>query len=1273
MQAPQHAPGSATPDDAIVEAAGEWLITLCGGNDFETESQVLTGLERRKFDEFFAYHGQSPVFKRYHVEAARKCLSERIKPDYPLVRALLEKDATKRMFINENDILQVAIKAARIDPVLLGQSPREACPGLMDIVILLMDHGASIDCLDNDGYSPLFYTCVLGYEELFRFLIHSGAGISTTHKRMLPVQLIRARETSGSLQDERVNLFQVTLDALISPQRIVESRAAWAPGVRLDHFMWELDLRATWGGIVLYFLQQGFMCSRDDPGIIMLLHIACYEGSLEFVKELLDLGVATDVGGPRIVDGGLSEGMTFGTAMHAAAAGRHMSVVTTLISHGVSASSRRLCIRNWRGNINREATPLEVAIDAARHTTDGDPFLEQFITQAKDLGDSDLKTALKYFVEMNSFDFAKHLLQRGIRLLEVPAGIKSIEMTKLLVSHGIELDPAALQQKALRGRRIDLLRWCVNEYGPMLPQDPGWWGEMASRLILPDPVDVEDIKYLVTEYPGLHIDTVLTAPLIYPALVAVDDQPIETSWLHLAICRGNFKAMHLLLENGADPTCPGLPFEAPFAIRDSAYGRPQPVTKWVEIIQMVERKLSGDEWLMPSYAEIMSRVAQTVAQQKQDWDKRQQQMLENRQGVPHVAHEFDALKSPLVFKSTSAAAVYRPLAGSSSLRLVQLQPSSSRTAPLVGCLIDSDITFKPDYEALSYVWGELAPAMDIILDGEEVPITPNLYSALIHLRSEREVRTLWVDALCISQSNHGERNQQVRIMGDIYKSARQVVVWLGEAADDSHLVFEHVEEARIRDSFGNLPKPRESTRNAWNAIMKRPWFYRTWVIQEIALSRMAIIMCGNDSAMWMDFEDGKPDFCEGCRGFSTVLGSRIDHPYHPTAGFDAGEHVLGLELLKFGGDPMRILGYSRVCQTTEVKDRIYGLLGLFPPGFIVVDYDLPVQDIFRHFTEAVLRSTNDLRILNHLGVGRNIEGLPSWVPDFTEMSTLSFPEFYWVPAYREEAVENYEIHTADGTQFNFPRRDLTRKYLPGLDFDGGRLVIMGKMVDTVRSIGPELMNGTTHIPGTEAFSRVMGEWESLATTLIPEWKPSHGNSVTWAFASTLVARHDSKFYGIDIGFAQWYALLGTGILESSDPSMSLRNYRFFLWWLSQGETAWEDIDDVTDDVTDDITDSITHSITDNINVELHGFAEIMESVSYGRCFFTSEKGTMGLAGPRAQAGDCIVYFPGADEPFILRRRDDQGWTIVSNCYVYGLDLDELFLDSEHLVEDFIVY
>jgi hypothetical protein len=95
-------------------------------------------------------------------------------------------------------------------------------------------------------------------------------------------------------------------------------------------------------------------------------------------------------------------------------------------------------------------------------------------------------------------------------------------------------------------------------------------------------------------------------------------------------------------------------------------------------------------------------------------------------------------------------------------------------------------------ECLSYVWGPPLNPQSISMNRKTIHIRQNLRAALEAIRDEVKLRTLWIDALCINQKDVHERNKQVASMGKIFHYATKVLVWLGEAADDSDLLFDHI-------------------------------------------------------------------------------------------------------------------------------------------------------------------------------------------------------------------------------------------------------------------------------------------------------------------------------------------------------------------------------------------------------------------------------------------------------------------------------------------------
>jgi hypothetical protein len=137
--------------------------------------------------------------------------------------------------------------------------------------------------------------------------------------------------------------------------------------------------------------------------------------------------------------------------------------------------------------------------------------------------------------------------------------------------------------------------------------------------------------------------------------------------------------------------------------------------------------------------------------------------------------------------------IYRPLLSTRSTRVLLLQPNVNRSAALCCNLeelsMDAADNVRRRYNALSYVWGSKIGTQPLLCDGRIVMITPNCASALRHLRHKRNEVILWVDAMCINQEDPAERAQQVPLMGDIYRRAFEVIIWLGEGTDSTARYF----------------------------------------------------------------------------------------------------------------------------------------------------------------------------------------------------------------------------------------------------------------------------------------------------------------------------------------------------------------------------------------------------------------------------------------------------------------------------------------------------
>jgi hypothetical protein len=122
---------------------------------------------------------------------------------------------------------------------------------------------------------------------------------------------------------------------------------------------------------------------------------------------------------------------------------------------------------------------------------------------------------------------------------------------------------------------------------------------------------------------------------------------------------------------------------------------------------------------------------------------------------------------------------YETLQGFRPVRFIELQPRHHALPATVHInLIHASIEDKTSYYALSYVWGTLDQPEIVICNGQSLPVTANLLTALTAIRetfcSENPLR-LWVDAICINQSDNEEKKWQVQRMRSIYRGAEKVI------------------------------------------------------------------------------------------------------------------------------------------------------------------------------------------------------------------------------------------------------------------------------------------------------------------------------------------------------------------------------------------------------------------------------------------------------------------------------------------------------------------
>ncbi|EME41106.1 hypothetical protein DOTSEDRAFT_136367, partial [Dothistroma septosporum NZE10] len=158
------------------------------------------------------------------------------------------------------------------------------------------------------------------------------------------------------------------------------------------------------------------------------------------------------------------------------------------------------------------------------------------------------------------------------------------------------------------------------------------------------------------------------------------------------------------------------------------------------------------------------------------------------------------------------------------IRLLRLGPGTG-SDPIELSVATFQLQNAPEYFAISYAWGVEDIPMHVILDGSKFSVRLNCWYALSQVRYHYPGCSLWIDSICINQSDLEEKSHQVAMMYDIFAAAAKVFACVGPHADGSEILD--------RTCDGSNHASSVATDDAWSAFSRRPYWSRLWVVQEI--------------------------------------------------------------------------------------------------------------------------------------------------------------------------------------------------------------------------------------------------------------------------------------------------------------------------------------------------------------------------------------------------------------------------------------------------------
>lgn len=641
------------------------------------------------------------------------------------------------------------------------------------------------------------------------------------------------------------------------------------------------------------------------------------------------------------------------------------------------------------------------------------------------------------------------------------------------------------------------------------------------------------------------------------------------------------------------------------------------------------------------------------------------------------------------------------------------------------------------YSALSYVWGTGGTKTPITVNGHQFEITSNLDEALRYLQIHDELAQedgciwLWIDAISINQLDNEEKNWQVRMMSTIYEQAKQVVSWLGPEREGSGLAmdtflscykcaqvfgsYKEVDEGgdtATRVRLGNLPAAELAKLSIQDhdraaafgrmfgikitgdreiapypirevqALLKRDYFSRVWILQEYVLATEVVIACGSrlipgdalltflhtwdvtsrETANSPLLLDERPFTMQTMREANTsrkmslvgdlALRQKLEMLIQSAPDILAGmpQSMQQLKDEMNGQSPDEFLKDMQIqleqrwslasilkraakadlC-ATDVRDKIFALLGLASDADklgIEIDYSASndTEKLLRYVAGKIM-AAGDMSLLPYCRPTWAPLNWPSWIP-------------YWPGNLGFIPLRECGSHSADGST---PFRAA-----------GSSCALVG--IDAAVSEG-KITIGCVPID-------VVGE------TASPRM-PIDSNDITPDIAAQIVVYLSSTFEKLLPLEGSRYP--GAGRKAAIWRTLILDNFRY-------PQRDWTRADPKVEVAYDHLVARSLAQLSQDPSWKEDKSASVVAwantffislmSASNARQPFVTESGFVGLGPLGMEKDDLVGLVCGCEVPFVIRRLE-AGWQILGEAYVHGLMDGEAFEEGDVEMIEFV--
>jgi hypothetical protein len=606
-----------------------------------------------------------------------------------------------------------------------------------------------------------------------------------------------------------------------------------------------------------------------------------------------------------------------------------------------------------------------------------------------------------------------------------------------------------------------------------------------------------------------------------------------------------------------------------------------------------------------------------------------------------------------------------------TIRLLTLAPGSADDP--IRCQIKVvPLSTNTKFETISYCWGDSSDRSSNICNSSSLAVPRNLASALQNLRLPNEPRTLWADAICINQSCTAEKDAQVQLMRDIFSNAQRTLVWLGNAQDRQEegisrfaattlrvglfgirwltrgYIMPSIRAQSVRDRESNHRTLKPFSAEFYLSLvrfLRRPWFRRAWVVQEVVVSKRSTLL-------WDEYEYDWEEVVQALKAMATVK--------FPLAFLVSLQDIAAIEneRQRYISHDMDILGLllrQQRCLSTDARDKVFSFCGLIDESSranIRVSYLEDTASVFQTLAKEILRHTKSLDILSRPPICQASSqlSLPSWVPDWSLCSSTGRTHSFSIGP---RSLAGTEART--GTRFVPKFRAAgNSSYKFNNSIHAAELHVEGYIFDSIKEIGP-VFEGTGLPSAISTWKTITEGWRQTmrmflrCRTVIISWKQMANLHLSAAVSETESLEE-----------LIWQTICAGELFESRQVASAARFWKRvtrFSGFISTHVPRWLDNIGISYCVSVLLWQLLFRQPL--LEVELQG------RYTLNRRMAVTENGRIGLVSCNAAVGDRLSLCKGSSVPLILRSSEGtERWRLVGDAYVHGVMKGEVFKESD---------